>query len=113
MISSVDSGLTGTEYYKSSEYHKLLSIINEKQELKGSLKCSLKLALYFQLPQGDKQEMTVANTTLNEAFDCFIGEDFPFYMIGCKLKYQINKDMPHVDDEGYFMSECMSGVVMY
>lgn len=48
---------------------------------------------------------------MNEAFDCFNKTDFPFYLMGCELKYQLNKDT--VKDEGYFKSKCMSGDLIY
>ena len=48
---------------------------------------------------------------MNEAFDCFIEEDFPFYKMGCELKYEINWET--VTDKGYFISKCMSGEVVY
>ena len=95
-MASNTEGVSGFDFYKSPDYKDMLSKINEKYPLQGSLKCSLMLAQYFQMPQTDEASVKLVNETLNKAFDCFISEDFPFYEEGCKLKYQMDKVLPHV-----------------
>jgi hypothetical protein len=48
-ISSLEAGLVSPEYYKSSEYQKLLIAINNEKELQGSMQCYMKLATFFNM----------------------------------------------------------------
>lgn len=52
-IANNTHGVSGLTFYKSPDYHDMLSKINEKYPLQGSLKCSLMLAQYFQMPQSN------------------------------------------------------------
>ena len=65
------------------------------------------------MPVSTFSEKRSANDTLVKAFDCFMEADFPFYLFGCDLKYQMDKGMDHVRDIGYYKSECMSGTSGY
>ena len=46
-IANNTHGVSGLNFYKSPDYHDMLSKINEKYPLQGSLKCSFMLAQYF------------------------------------------------------------------
>ena len=61
------------------------------------------------MPQSTVNEIKSANDTLNQAYNCFIEEDFPFFLFGCNLKYEMDQGLDHVRDVGYYKSECMSG----
>ena len=104
-----DKGIASVQYFKTEIYRDLLKQIDEKRGLDGSLSCSLLLGEYYQMPQSTVSEIMAANETLNQAHECFIKEDFPFYLFGCDLKFQMDKDLDHVRDIGYYKSECMSG----
>lgn len=106
-------GISGTEYYKSAEYRQLLQALDDKNLLKGSLKCSLLLANFFSYNQSIPGEIEAANKTITAAYDCFIDEDFPFYEQGCALRYELDKHLDHVRDLGYYASACMSGTMGY
>ena len=70
-------------------------------------------AEYFSLEQGTAEQNSTANKTLGDAYSCFIDEDFPFYQVGCELKYQMDQYLPHVRDKAYYKSDCMSGTMNY
>lgn len=46
-----ETGLASKQYYKSEDYKIVLEEINKERPLNGSLKCSLKLASFFNLPR--------------------------------------------------------------
>lgn len=91
----------------------MLREINKDRPLAGSLKCSMLFAEYFSAAQVTAEQNSTANKTLNDAYECFIAEDFPFYQVGCELKYQMDQYLPHVRDQGYYKSNCMSGTMNY
>lgn len=45
------SGIAGIGFSNSSEYRDLLQMINENMPLKGSLKCSLLIAKFMNMPR--------------------------------------------------------------
>ena len=91
----------------------MLREINKVRPLKGSLKCSMLFAEFFSLEMGTAEQNSTANKTINDAYDCFIAEDFPFYQVGCDFKYQMDQYLPLVRDELYYKSNCMSGTTSY
>ena len=70
-------------------------------------------AEYFTHELGSAEQNSTANKTLNDAYECFIAEGFPFYKVGCELKYQMDQFLPHVRDQEYYKSNCMSGTMNY
>ena len=112
-ISSLEAGLVSPEYYKSSEYQRLLIAINTEKELQGSMQCYLKLATFFNMVTDLIHHKKAAQVALNDAFSCLIKEGVPFYGAGCDLKYQLEIDINGNQDGGYYKSDCMSGTTNY
>ena len=71
------------------------------------------LSHYYNIPKDDDLYIQKANKTLDDAYACFIKEDFPFYKLGCDLKYEIDKNRDDIRGRDYYKSECMSGTPLY
>ena len=59
------SGISGVNFPNSSEYRDLLQMINDNKPLEGSLRCSLLIATYMNMPKETSEDIKAANATLN------------------------------------------------
>lgn len=51
------SGISGIGFVNSSEYRDLLQMINKNKPLEGSLRCSLLIATFMNMPRGTNEEI--------------------------------------------------------